>query len=123
VDRSYDLFEMLPDGSALFGRVWSSVTTMRFSDLDRVQRGQKPLDSGSMAPALPGVFELKDEDADFWYRLFYTQLGSKIYVLDCIKKKSNQTSQADIDRSQLRMKAIKKEIAEQVREAKHGKKK
>jgi phage-related protein len=37
------------------------------TDLDRVQRGQKPLDSGSMAPSLPGVFELRDEDKDFWY--------------------------------------------------------
>ena len=92
-------------------------------DLDRVQRGQRPLDSGSMAPALPGVFELRDEDAGFWYRLFYTQIGDKLYVLDCITKKSNQTSQADIDRSLIRLKAIKKELAEQAREAKSGKKK
>lgn len=92
-------------------------------DLDRVQRGQKPLDSGSMAPALPGVFELRDEDKDFWYRLFYVQMENKIYVLDCIKKKTNQTSQADIKRSMGRLRAIRQELAEQAREAKHGKKK
>ena len=32
------------------------------ADLWRVQNGEKPLDSGPMAPALPGVFELRDPD-------------------------------------------------------------
>ena len=49
-------------------------------DLDRVQRGQRPLDSGSMAPALPGVFELRDGQLDFWYRLFYTQIGKEKFT-------------------------------------------
>ena len=31
------------------------------ADLDRVQNGEKPLDSAPMAPVLPGVFELRDE--------------------------------------------------------------
>lgn len=92
-------------------------------DLDRVQRGQKPLDSGSMAPALPHVFELRDEDKDFWYRLLYIQIEDKIYVLDCIRKKTTKTSQADIERSSNRLKAIRKELAEQVREQKHANKK
>jgi len=92
-------------------------------DLDRVQRGQKPLDSGSMASALPRVFELRDEDQDFWYRLFYIQIENIIYVLDCIKKKTNQTSQADIERSRTRLTEIRRELAEQAKEAKRGKKK
>jgi len=92
-------------------------------DLDRVQRGQEPLDSGSMGSALPHVFELRDEDKDFWYRLFYIQIENKIYVLDCIKKKTNQTSQADMERSRGRLKAIKQELAEQAKEAKRAKKK
>lgn len=32
------------------------------ADLWRMQNGEKPMDSGSMAPVLPGVFELRDED-------------------------------------------------------------
>ncbi len=76
-----------------------------------------------MAPALPGVFELRDEDRDFWYRLFYIQIEHKIYVLDCIKKKTNQTSQADIERAKGRLKAIKQELAERAKEAERGKKK
>jgi hypothetical protein len=39
-----------------------------------VQNGDKPLDSGSMAPALSGVFELRDEDKDLWYRALYVKL-------------------------------------------------
>jgi phage-related protein len=92
-------------------------------DLDRVQRGQRPLDSGSMAPALPGVFELRDEDQSFWYRLMYTKIEDKIYVLDCFKKTSNQTAQPDIDRSRDRLKAIKQHLAEQNKRIKHAKKK
>jgi phage-related protein len=92
-------------------------------DLDRVQRGQEPLDSGSMVSTLPHVFELRDEDKDFWYRLFYIQIENKIYVLDCIKKKTTQTSQADMERSRGRLKAIKQELAEQAKEVKRAKKK
>jgi phage-related protein len=44
------------------------------ADLDRVQNGEKPLDSATMAPVLPGVFELRDEDRDFWYRVLYKQI-------------------------------------------------
>jgi phage-related protein len=40
------------------------------ADLDRVQNGERPLDSAPMAPTIPGVFELRDEDKDFWYQGF-----------------------------------------------------
>jgi phage-related protein len=40
-------------------------------DLRRLQEGQRPLDSSPMAPALPRVFELRADDKDFWYRVFY----------------------------------------------------
>ena len=92
-------------------------------DLDRVQRGQGPLDAGSMGSTLPHVFELRDEDKDFWYRLLYIQIENKIYVLDCIKKKTNQTSRADMERCRGRLKAIKQELAEQAKEVKRAKKK
>jgi phage-related protein len=44
-------------------------------DLRRVQSGEMPLDSGSMAPVLPGVFELRDEDKDSRYRVLYVKIG------------------------------------------------
>src|SRR5271163_477307 len=72
-------------------------------DLERVQNGVRPLDFGPLAPALPGVFELRDEDAAFWYRLLYTQIGGQIYVLDCVKKKSNELSKPDVERARKRL--------------------
>jgi phage-related protein len=66
------------------------------AELDRVQNGEKPLDSAPMAPVLPGVFELRDEDQDFWYRVLYKQVEGVVHVLHCFKKKTNKTSQNDI---------------------------
>jgi phage-related protein len=47
----------------------------------------------------------------------------EVSLLDCIKKKTNQTSHPDVDRSRGRLKAIKQELAEQAKEAKRAKKK
>jgi len=41
-----------------------------------------------MAPALPGVFELRDEDRDTWYRVSYVKIGGVVYVLHCFTKKT-----------------------------------
>jgi phage-related protein len=81
------------------------------------------LDSGSMAPSLPGVVELRDEDQHFWYRLFYTHLGGIIVVLDCITKTTNETAQSDIERCRIRLKRVKEEIAKRAKEEKNAKKK
>lgn len=32
-----------------------------------------------MTPVLPGVFELRDQDKDNWYRLLYVKLGGVVY--------------------------------------------
>ena len=45
------------------------------ADLWRVQDGDRPLDSKPMAPDLPGVVELRDDDKDAWYRVLYTERG------------------------------------------------
>jgi len=46
-----------------------------------------------------------------------------VSLLDCIKKKTNQTSHANMEGSRGRLKAIKQELAEQAKEAKRAKKK
>ena len=83
------------------------------ADLRRVQEGERPLDSGSMAPALPGVFELRDEDRDFWYRVLYVKLEGVVYVLHCFRKKTNETPQKDINTDRGRLSALRQRIAEQ----------
>lgn len=75
------------------------------ADLDRVQNGEKPLDFRPMGAVLPGVFELRDEDPDFWYRVLYARLEGVVYVLHCFKKKTNQTLLNDIKAARARLSA------------------
>ncbi len=81
------------------------------ADLRRVQNGEKPLDSGPMAPVLPGVFELRDEDRDFWYRVLYAKLEGVVYVLHCFTKKTNKTPPKDIEIARARLSALKRRLA------------
>jgi len=83
------------------------------ADLWRVQNGERPLDSRSMAPALPGVFELRDQDRDTWYRVFYVKLGGVVHVLHCFTKKTNQTSKGDIELGRKRLSDLKARLAKQ----------
>jgi len=83
------------------------------ADLDRVQNGEKPLDSAPMAPVLPGVFELRDEDRDFWNRVLYRQIDGVVYVLHCFRKKTNKTSLNDIKIARERLSALKERLAEE----------
>ena len=81
------------------------------ADLWRVQNGEKPLDSGPMAPALPGVFELRDQDRAGWYRVLYIKLEGVVYVLHCFTKKANETPQKDINTARGRLSALKLRLA------------
>ena len=77
------------------------------ADLWRVQNGEQPLDSRSMAPVLPKVFELRADDRDAWYRVFCVKLDGIVYVLHCFRKKTNQTSARDIEIARGRLSALK----------------
>jgi len=77
------------------------------ADLQRLDDREEPLDSRPMGKSLPGVSELRDEDKDSWYRLLYWPRSGWIYVLHCFKKKTNQTSKADIDLARERMKRVR----------------
>jgi len=85
------------------------------ADLDRVQNGEKPLDSAPMSPILPGVFELRGDDQSFWYRVLYKQIEGVVYVLHCFKKKTNKTSLNDIKIARERLTRLKERLAEQKR--------
>ncbi len=79
-------------------------------DLRRLQEGERPLDSASMAPTLR-CFELRTDDKDTWYRLFYHVSDGVIYVLHCFMKKTNKTSQSDIEIGSKRLNALKQHLA------------
>jgi phage-related protein len=88
------------------------------ADLWRVQNGEKPLDSGSMAPTLPGVFELRDDDKDFWYRVLYIRIEGVVYVLHCFTKKTNTTPLKDIEITRGRLSVLKERLAAQKKKGK-----
>jgi phage-related protein len=91
------------------------------ADLRRVQNGERPLDSGSIAPALPGVFELRDAGKDFWYRVLYIKIEGVVYVLHRFTKKTDQTPLKDINTARGRLIALKERLAER-KKAKRGSK-
>jgi phage-related protein len=90
-------------------------------DLERVQNGERPLDSSSIGPVLPGVIELRDEDRDFWYRVFCLDSKAAVFVLHCFRKTTNQTSTRDVEVGRPRLRSAHEIIAEQKRETKRGK--
>ena len=77
-------------------------------DLHRLENHEEPLDSEPMGKSAPGISELRDEHMGAWYRLMYGLHSGWIYVLHCFKKKTNQTSQGDIELAKERFKAAKK---------------
>lgn len=82
-------------------------------DLRRLQEGEPPFDAAPMAPALPGVFELRADDKDLWYRVFYHRRDGVIYVLHCFTKKTNKTPQGDIEIGRKRLSELKQRLAKQ----------
>ncbi len=77
-------------------------------ELYRLQQGKPPLKSRPMKSIGSGVFELKEQDHNGWYRVIYTlQVKDKIYVLHCFKKQSAKTSKVDLELAQKRLKQIK----------------
>jgi len=91
------------------------------TDLRRLQDGLRPLDSGPMPGVGTGVYELRDEDLDAWYRVIYLkQTKGKIYVLHCFTKQSNQTSRQDTNTARLRLVEANKELVEEGRDANRG---
>jgi phage-related protein len=79
-------------------------------ELRRLQINERPLDSGPMAPAIPGVFELRDKDKDFWYRVLYYKRDDVVYVLHCFTKKTNATSPSDIRIGRRRLSDLKQRL-------------
>jgi phage-related protein len=66
--------------------------------LDKVQRGQQPDDFKPMPTIGKGVEEIRVWDETGTYRVIYTaRLADAVYVLHCLQKKTQATSQGDIE--------------------------
>jgi len=76
-------------------------------ELYRIQQGLDPTDWKPMKTVGAGVREIRIKEADGIYRVFYvTDIGEEVYVLHAFTKKTDKTSQRDIDIGKTRYKTI-----------------
>lgn len=101
----------LGDSKAVIRGFLKSVRENFGGELDRLLDGEIPLDSAPMGQVLPGVFELRDRDKDFWYRVLYYRRDGMVHVLHCFTKKTNKTSRGDIDIARKRLSDLKQQLA------------
>lgn len=76
--------------------------------LRRVQDGQDPADWKPMTTIGPGVREIRVREASGAFRVVYlANLPDRIAVLHAFQKKTQQTSQRDIDLAAKRLRELK----------------
>jgi phage-related protein len=77
--------------------------------LDRVQRGLEPFDWKPMNSIEPGVQEIRVRDEHEAFRVIYlARLSDAVYVLHCFQKKSQRTTQQDVDVARRRLNELKR---------------
>lgn len=75
--------------------------------LDRVQRGLEPDDWKPMATVGSGVKELRVREEAGTFRVIYlAKLAEAVYVIHCFQKKTEQTSEKDIQLARKRYKDL-----------------
>jgi phage-related protein len=77
--------------------------------LDKLQRGLEPDDWKPMSTIGPGVREIRLTEESGAFRVIYVaNIGRHIYVLHAFQKKSQRTSQADLQLALARFKQIRR---------------
>ena len=81
-------------------------------ELELVQAGLQPTDQKPMPSVGAGVFEIRVRTSQHQHRLLYVaKFQEAIYVLHAFGKKSQKTSQQDIELARRRFKALLQERA------------
>ena len=88
--------------------------------LYQLQLGQNPADRKPVRTVGPGVYELREQDADKWYRVLYVREAGMIHVLHCFEKRSNAIEQKDIETARTRLKRVLEAKREEKRIAKQA---
>ncbi|MFM2448840.1 MAG: hypothetical protein RIS44_1290 [Pseudomonadota bacterium] len=79
--------------------------------LDQVQHGFEPDDWKPMNTVGKGVREIRIRDVSGAFRVLYVaKLADAIYVLHCFQKKTEKTSQGDVDLAAKRYRDLLKEL-------------
>lgn len=78
--------------------------------LHKVQCGGMPDDFKYMPAIGQGVVEIRLKDSQGIYRVIYTaKFADKVYVLHAFTKKTQKTSQADIQLAKIRLKMLQEQ--------------
>jgi phage-related protein len=85
-----------------------------------LQLGQTPPDRKPVRTVGTGVYELREQDAEKWYRVLYVREGGTIHVLHCFEKRSNVIEQKDIETARTRLKRVREAKREEKRIAKQA---
>ncbi|MGA7851495.1 MAG: type II toxin-antitoxin system RelE/ParE family toxin [Terriglobales bacterium] len=88
--------------------------------LYQLQLGQTPPDRKPVRTVGPGVYELREQDAEKWYRVLYAREGGTIHVLHCFEKHSNAIEQKDIETARTRLKRVREAKRKEKRIAKQA---
>jgi len=79
--------------------------------LDKVQAGREPSDWKPMSAIGPGTLELRIHDAAGAFRVIYVaKFEESVFVLHCFQKKTQTTSQADLELATKRYRELAKEL-------------
>lgn len=88
------------------------------NEIQRLQRGESPIDSKPFKDVGPGVSEIRVSEDQSWFRAFYvTKFEGSIYILHAFEKKRNETDPKDIAAAKTTYKAL---IRRKQKEAKNG---
>lgn len=75
--------------------------------LQRVQQGKEPNDWKPMKSIGAGVAEIRIQDEAGAFRVIYiAKLEDAVFVLHCFQKKSQKTSQRDLDVASARLRSL-----------------
>lgn len=81
--------------------------------LDRVQRGHEPDDWKPMNTIGHGVQEIRIRDVAGAFRvMFVAKFSDAVYVLHCFQKKTEKTSQGDLELASKRYRDLLKELGQ-----------
>ncbi len=75
-------------------------------ELHLVQTGQDPTDWKAFSSVGKGVREIRVKLEGAFRVMYITNIGDKVYVLHAFQKKTQQTSQKDIELAQQRLKSV-----------------
>jgi len=91
-------------------------------EIQRLQEGEQPRNSRPMKSIGKGVFELRQMDANGWYRVIYLRkIGNRLFMLHSFVKKSAKTSQKDLNIANNRLKQVQARLVEEKKDGKKSK--